>query len=174
MSSKRIYRCLVAIGSNLGDRGVYVNAALAELEEISSFLMISNLYETAPIGTLSEQGKYFNLVALLITSLNPDALIECLLDIEARNQRVRGEINAARTLDLDILYVYGVSSKTEKLMLPHPRMAERVFVIAPLLDVDPILAFSVSPKLADSIIRREKAIGSEVADGVVFLGHYLQ
>jgi 2-amino-4-hydroxy-6-hydroxymethyldihydropteridine diphosphokinase len=174
MSSKKNYRCLVAIGSNLGDRDAYVKVAIAELEGISSFFMISNLYETAPVGTLGEQGKYLNLVALLVTSLDPDALIDYLLDIEAKNRRVRGEINAARTLDLDILYVYGFSSKTQKLMLPHPRMAERAFVIAPLLDVDPVLAFSISPKLADSIVRREKAIGGEVADGVVLLGHHLQ
>ncbi len=174
MTSQKIYRCLVAIGSNLGDRGGYVKLAIAELEEISSSLVVSNLYETDPVGAPVEQGKYLNLVALLGTSLDPDALIEHLLDIEARNQRVRGEINAARTLDLDILYVYGVRSKSLKLMLPHPRMAERAFVIAPLLDVDPVLAFSVSPKLADSILRRDKAIGREVAEGVVFLGrHYL-
>ncbi len=172
MSAKVLYRSLVGIGSNLGDRMAHVESAIEGLKEISVFIRVSDIYETAPVGALSEQGRYLNLVALLVTPLDPDALLDQLAEIERRNQRVRGEINAARTLDLDVLYVYGYRSETKKLQVPHPRMAERAFVIAPLLDVDPVVAYSLSPGLADSISRRARTVGDEVADGVVFLGHY--
>lgn len=131
-------RAYVALGANLGHPAATVRAALAALSEIpeSALIAASSLYRTAPLG-LKHQPDFINAVAALDTALAPLALLEALFAIEARFGRSRGVKNAPRTLDLDLL-LYGESRMNEaRLTLPHPRMHERAFVLAPLAEIAP-------------------------------------
>lgn len=111
--------------------------ALAALPA-SRLLQRSRLYRTPPWGVL-EQPPFINAAVTLDTALSPHALLDALQAIEQRAGRVRGLRNGPRTLDLDLLYMEGVQLDDARLTLPHPRMAERVFVLLPLADIAPRL-----------------------------------
>jgi 2-amino-4-hydroxy-6-hydroxymethyldihydropteridine diphosphokinase len=113
-------------------------AALANLPE-SRVARCSSLYRTAPVGILS-QPDFVNAVALLETTLAPEALLDALLDIEARFGRIRRERNGPRTLDLDLLLYDDIELDLPRLTLPHPRLHLRAFVLLPLAEVAPDLA----------------------------------
>ena len=114
-------------------------------------LQRSPLYLTPPWGVI-EQPPFINAVVALDTGLLPEQLLDGLLQIETAAGRVRAERNGPRILDLDVLHVVGVSQNDERLTLPHPRMAERAFVLLPLFDIAPTLEIpghgSVSELLA--------------------------
>jgi 2-amino-4-hydroxy-6-hydroxymethyldihydropteridine diphosphokinase len=129
----------VSLGSNLGDREGHLCAAFAALRALRGVrdVVASRVYETDPVGP-GEQGAYLNAAARLRTRLSPRALLEALLAIERGAGRERGaERNTARTLDLDLL-LYGERALDEPdLVVPHPRLGERPFVLEPLCDLDP-------------------------------------
>jgi 2-amino-4-hydroxy-6-hydroxymethyldihydropteridine diphosphokinase len=133
----------VALGSNEGDRWGYLRNALAAMSAIEStdVLAVSNVYETQPWG-LPEGGAaqhpYLNAVAVLGTGLRADQLLPHLQHIESDLGRVRGsERYGSRTIDLDILMVGDEEWDRPDLVVPHPRLAERAFVVVPLLELDP-------------------------------------
>jgi 2-amino-4-hydroxy-6-hydroxymethyldihydropteridine diphosphokinase len=128
----------VGIGSNLDGPRAQVLAAFAALDAVPQTRVTgrSPLYCSAPLGG-PPQPDYVNAVARLATALGPDALLDALRAIEARQGRVRGEANAPRTLDLDLLLYDAAILDTPRLQLPHPRLHERRFVLAPLLDLEP-------------------------------------
>jgi 2-amino-4-hydroxy-6-hydroxymethyldihydropteridine diphosphokinase len=139
----------VSIGSNLGDRDAQLALALRRLAALPDTVVasVSPVFETDPVGP-PPQGPYLNTVAKLRTGLAPRALLAALLAIEDAAGRVRGVRNAARTLDLDLL-LHGDSVVDEPgLVLPHPRMAERHFVLEPLAALAPDL---VHPTLGEPI-----------------------
>ena len=131
----------VALGANLGDPKATVLAAFAALANLpeSRVARCSSLYRTAPVGILS-QPDFVNAVALLETALAPEALLDALLDIEARFGRIRRERNGPRTLDLDLLLYDDIELDLPRLTLPHPRLHLRAFVLLPLAEVAPDLA----------------------------------
>jgi 2-amino-4-hydroxy-6-hydroxymethyldihydropteridine diphosphokinase len=139
----------VALGSNLGAREQHLCAAIRALRETRGVrnVRVSRVYETAPVGP-GEQGPYLNAVASLETDLAPRALLERLLAIERDEGRERGlQRNEARSLDLDLLF-YGDRLIDEPgLVVPHPRLHERPFVLEPLADLAPGL---VHPRLGES------------------------
>lgn len=141
-----------ALGSNLGDRDVHLEfalLALADLDGVESTLC-SPVYESDPIGP-GEQLPYLNAVLSLETSLSPAALLDAMLAIEERAGRVRGPDHprwGPRTLDLDLLLYGDFRIDEPALKLPHPELAERAFVLAPLADLAPDL---VHPVLGQSI-----------------------
>jgi 2-amino-4-hydroxy-6-hydroxymethyldihydropteridine diphosphokinase len=126
----------VALGSNLGDPQQQVLDAMDALGQLpgTRLLQRSHLYRTPPWGVL-EQPPFINAVAELDTLLSPHDLLDALLAIEQQAGRVRTDRNGPRTLDLDVLHIDGVQLHDERLTLPHPRMAERAFVLLPLNDV---------------------------------------
>ncbi len=131
----------VGLGSNLGNRERHLCAAFASLRMLRDVrdVVASRVYETDPVGP-GEQGFYLNAVARLRTRLSPRALLEQLQAIERTQARERtGVRNAPRTLDLDLL-LYGEQVLAEPdLVVPHPRIAERPFVLEPLCDLAPAL-----------------------------------
>ena len=133
----------VAIGANLGDPVATVRAAIEALRGIADtrFLRASSLYRTAPVG-LHHQPDFINAVAALEVNravLPALTLLERLFAIEASFGRVRTVKNAPRTLDLDLLLFGDQRLDQPGLTLPHPRMAERAFVLAPLAEIAPDL-----------------------------------
>ena len=130
----------VALGANLGDPVATVRAALPLLGELpaSRLLQVSSLYRTAPVG-LAHQPDFINAVAALETQLSARELLAALFAIEERFGRRRSVANAPRTLDLDLLLLGEEVSTDPFVILPHPRMHQRAFVLAPLLELAPDL-----------------------------------
>ncbi len=127
----------VALGSNLGDRERHIREALEELDQHAEIrvLRVSSLHETEPAGGPPGQSLFLNGVAELETSLAPRELLAWLHEIERRHGRMRVQRWGPRPLDLDLL-LYGDEVIDEAgLTVPHPRMWERPFVMAPLAEV---------------------------------------
>ena len=137
MSSPDTVIAYIGIGSNMNDPVLQVAQALRELEELPHTRLVrsSSFYETEPIG-FAGQSRFVNAVAAIDTALAPRELLEGLLEIERRHGRVRSVKNGPRTLDLDILLYGHRVMEEEGLVVPHPRLHERAFVLEPLLEVD--------------------------------------
>lgn len=135
-------RAFIALGSNLGDREATIRAAAAELGAAAGVevIAVSSLEETDPVGYL-DQPRFLNGAAELRTALEPRALLELLLSVEARFGRDRsaGPPQGPRTLDLDLLLYDSERLDEPGLELPHPRLHERLFVLRPLAELDPAL-----------------------------------
>jgi len=129
-------RALIALGSNLEDPVSQVRRALDELDTIpeSKLLACSSLYRSAPVGKIN-QPDFINAVVEIETNLSPHGLLKILLEIEQNHGRVRGLPNDPRTLDLDILMYDELVCNEGNLILPHPRMHERAFVLKPLMEI---------------------------------------
>jgi 2-amino-4-hydroxy-6-hydroxymethyldihydropteridine diphosphokinase len=126
----------IGLGANLGDRAATLREAARRLGELGAITAVSSFYETEPVG-FREQPSFLNAVIALETDLPPAALFDALLAIERDLGRVRSFRNAPRTLDLDILLQDDLVMDTPELTLPHPRMHERAFVLAPLAEIAP-------------------------------------
>jgi len=141
----------VALGSNLGDRLGFLAQGLRGLSRLAdtTVLAISSVYETEPVGGPSPQGFYLNAVVQLRTSLGPLELLRHMQGIERAAGRVRNRVRGvARTLDLDLLLYGDACLETPELVVPHPRMHERAFVLEPLAELAPSL---LHPRLGVSI-----------------------
>ena len=131
-------RAFLGLGSNLGERRKLLAAAVATMPDL---VAVSPLYETDPVGG-PEQGAYLNLVVELDTARSARDLLALCGELEAAADRVREVRWGPRTLDVDVLWVDGETVAEPDLVVPHPRMWERRFVLAPLRDLAPDL---VSP-----------------------------
>ena len=127
----------VGLGANLGERETALRSALAAIGRLpgTRVTRVSPLYGSAPVDAGGPD--YLNAVAELTTTLAPQALLEALQTIERGAGRERPYRNAPRTLDLDILWFGGQVIDSPALTVPHPRMAERAFVLRPLADLAP-------------------------------------
>ena len=129
---------VIALGSNLGDRMGTLQAAVDAIAALPAVSVtgISPVYETAPVGG-PDQPDYLNAVLAARTTLPPHSLLDALHEIEAAAGRVRTVRWGARTLDLDIIAYGSQVADDPVLTLPHPRAAERAFVLGPWHDLDP-------------------------------------
>jgi 2-amino-4-hydroxy-6-hydroxymethyldihydropteridine diphosphokinase len=147
-------RVAVALGSNLGDRRAHLDFAVSRLKTLLTDLRVSRYYETEPVGAREPQPHYLNAAAVGRTDLSPRALLDALLAIEQEHGRERAGVNAARTLDLDLL-LYGDAVIGEPgLVVPHPRFRERRFVLEPLAEIAPDLVDPVSRLTAAALLAR--------------------
>ena len=147
---------VISMGVNLGDRQATLLAATRELADADGVELtaISPVIETAalrPSGVDREAPAYLNAVALITTTLTPDALLDVLNRIEREHGRVRAERWGDRTLDLDIVDFAGLVSSTDRLTLPHPHAFERDFVLKPWLAVDPDAVLPGHGRVADLV-----------------------
>lgn len=129
-------RAFLALGSNLGDREAELRRALDALTEL---VAASAVYETDPVGGPEGQGPYLNMVVQLETDRSPDQLLETCRALEAVAGRVRDAHWGPRTLDVDVLWIDGVTVDEPELQVPHPRLRQRPFVLAPLAELAPDL-----------------------------------
>jgi 2-amino-4-hydroxy-6-hydroxymethyldihydropteridine diphosphokinase len=132
---------VLAFGSNLGDRVDTISKAVRRVAEVAGVELVaaSSLLETDAVtaqGVDVEAPRYLNSIAIVETILEPEQLLRELHAIEESLGRVRGERWADRTLDIDIVTFGTLETSTETLTLPHPRAAERTFVLAPWLELD--------------------------------------
>jgi len=127
----------LSAGSNLGDREHHLRGAVASLRKAGVVPVgVSDIIETEPVG-VAGQPWFLNLVLEVRTERTPEELLECCLEIERAHGRVRTIRFAARTLDLDILLYDDLILDLPGLRIPHPRMAERRFVLEPLVQIAP-------------------------------------
>lgn len=160
MSRRMATDAYVALGSNLGDS----HRILAEAKDAmdawpgNRLVAMSRIYRTAPWG-VTDQPEFLNAVVRLRTELSPQALLDALMEIERRAGRVRDGVRwGPRTLDLDLLHMDGVIVADDRLNLPHPRIAERAFVLLPLAELAPALVLPGQGRV-DELLRRIDAQG---------------
>jgi 2-amino-4-hydroxy-6-hydroxymethyldihydropteridine diphosphokinase len=128
---------VIGLGSNLGERRSMLRTAVATVSRSGRPIAVSNLYETAHVGSSGEHPAHLNAALLLETALAPEQLLAVVLEVERAHGRERGTRWGSRTLDLDLLWSEGLVIDTPELIVPHPRLKERAFALRPLLDVAP-------------------------------------
>jgi 2-amino-4-hydroxy-6-hydroxymethyldihydropteridine diphosphokinase len=144
----------IGLGANLGEPLAALHGALEALATLDSCTLLrhSSLYRTTPIGPgVENQPDYINAVAEISTTLSATALLEALFAIESHFGRQRSARNAARTLDLDLLLYGDAQINTPSLIVPHPRMHERAFVLSPLAELAPQTLIPGRGRVADLI-----------------------
>jgi 2-amino-4-hydroxy-6-hydroxymethyldihydropteridine diphosphokinase len=129
-------KAVIALGSNLGNRELYIDSAVAELAKIIEITHLSTNHETDPVGG-PEQPKYLNAIAIAETELDPRELLIVMLEIENKLGRKREVHWGPRTIDLDLIVFGDEIIDSETLVLPHPRAHERKFVLEPWLEIEP-------------------------------------
>jgi dihydroneopterin aldolase/2-amino-4-hydroxy-6-hydroxymethyldihydropteridine diphosphokinase len=129
-----VHRAFLALGSNLGDRERYLRVAVDSLPGVVG---ASQVYETEPVGGPHGQGPYLNMVIEVHTELDPYALLRRCRLVEREALRQRVEHWGPRTLDIDVLFYDDIRIDDPELTIPHPRLHERRFVLAPLSELAP-------------------------------------
>ena len=144
---------LLGLGSNLGDRREFIERAARLIDEIEGVELksISSLIETEPVGG-PPQGRYLNGAAELETALEPRDLLSRLQEVETELGRVRKVLNGPRNIDLDILLFGDLVVEVGNLVLPHPRMCERAFVLEPLNEIAPGRVHPVKRKSVEELL----------------------
>jgi 2-amino-4-hydroxy-6-hydroxymethyldihydropteridine diphosphokinase len=136
---KPLRKVVFSLGSNLGDRLANLQGAVDAIRDTPDVIVVdvSSVYETGPIGMDDSTPDFLNIVLVGESTLEPRTLLERAQAIEDAFGRERGEINASRTLDVDLVMVGNTKTEQSDLTLPHPRAHERGFVLVPWAEVDP-------------------------------------
>lgn len=150
----RAWRAFLGLGSNLGDRRAHLRGAVAALREAGDVVGVSPLYETAPVGGPEGQRPYLNVVVELRTADGPRRLLARCRALETAAHRVRAVRFGPRTLDADVLLVGDQVVDEDDLQVPHPRLWERRFVLAPLRDLAPDLVDAAAVAAAGGEVGR--------------------
>lgn len=145
-------RAFLGLGSNLGDRGRYLAEAVGVLVAGGN-ASVSLLFESDPVGGPAGQGPYLNLVVELDTDLTARQLLALCHRLESAAGRVRRERWGPRTLDVDLLWIDGEAVDEPDLVVPHPRMWERRFVLYPLRELAPDLVTEAQLAQASGSVR---------------------
>lgn len=135
----------LGLGSNLGNRQANLDKALDFLSRRIRVEEVSSVYDTEPIGNI-EQPHFLNMVCQVYTNLAPNELLTLAKGIERKLGRVSTKFNAPRPIDIDILFYGDRVIETPELVIPHPRLTERAFVLIPLAEIAPDLVHPVNGK----------------------------
>jgi 2-amino-4-hydroxy-6-hydroxymethyldihydropteridine diphosphokinase len=155
-----IRRAVLALGSNLGERMASLQGAVNAIADTPDVWVtaVSPVYETEPVDSPPEAKTYLNAVVLIDTTLAASRLMDRALAIEDAFDRERGDVpNAPRTLDVDLIVVGDRRSDEPFLRLPHPRAAQRAFVLRPWLDVEPEAEFPDRGPVADLLEQTDQS-----------------
>ncbi|MCH8970641.1 MAG: 2-amino-4-hydroxy-6-hydroxymethyldihydropteridine diphosphokinase [Acidobacteria bacterium] len=155
-------RYALGLGSNVGDRLAHLRFAVECLGEVGRVSAVSSLYESAPVGG-PVQGPFLNAVVVVESDLEPLVFLDRLQEIETEAGRVRETRWGPRTLDLDIVSSDGDPVSEETLEIPHPRAAEREFVLRPLVEVWPEARVAPDKRASDAL----EEIGNQGVDRLV-------
>jgi 2-amino-4-hydroxy-6-hydroxymethyldihydropteridine diphosphokinase len=150
----------LGLGSNLGERLDHLQQAVDLLDDDARTRVdaVSSVYETEPVGG-PDQGPYLNLVVRVATRRSPSALLALANRVEAALGRVRAERWGPRTIDVDVLLYGDRVVRTRRLHVPHPRLAERAFVLVPLIEVAPGLRLPDGTSAAAALARLAPVTG---------------
>jgi 2-amino-4-hydroxy-6-hydroxymethyldihydropteridine diphosphokinase len=144
----------LSLGSNLGDRQANLNRALEFLSQRLRVERVSSVYDTEPVGNI-KQPRFLNLACQVSTTLPPKALLALAKGIEAKLGRVGGS-GDPRIIDIDILFYGNQVIQTPELVIPHPRLMERAFVLIPLAEIAPGLVHPVNGKTMATLLQELK------------------
>lgn len=151
MSSKPV-TVYLGLGSNMGNRQWNMDKALELLSERLRIGKLSSIYETEPVDNI-EQPRFLNLVCQVSTVLTPEALLALAKGIELKLGRQPGKPNSPRPIDIDILFYGDQVIKTKELVIPHPRLTERAFVLIPLAEIAPKLVHPVNGNTVKKLLK---------------------
>jgi len=156
----------LGLGSNMGDRQNNLDKALDLLSRRLRLGKVSSVYETAPVGN-TDQPQFLNMVCQVHTRLTPEGLLALAKGIESKLGRT-GKSNAPRPIDIDILLYAEQVMETPGLVIPHPRMTERAFVLSPLAEIAPDAVHPTTGKtikeLLQDITENQGALPGEVEE----------
>ena len=142
----------LGLGSNLDDREYNLDRALDFLSQRLRVEKVSSVYDTEPLGN-TNQPRFLNLVCQVSTGLEPMALLILVKGIESKLGRLTHTSNLPRPIDIDILFYGDQVIETPKLVIPHPRLAERAFVLIPLAEIVPDLVHPVTGKTVNELMK---------------------
>jgi 2-amino-4-hydroxy-6-hydroxymethyldihydropteridine diphosphokinase len=143
----------IGLGSNVGDRMANLTAALERLRSLPSLeiVRISSIYETDPVGEVPDQRDFYNAAIEARSEIDPHLLLDECKRIEVELGRRPGPRHGPRPIDIDLLMVGETTLADERLVLPHPELARRRFVLVPLLELDSELSLPDGTRLADAL-----------------------
>ena len=141
----------LGLGSNMGNRQDNLERALDFLSQRLRIEKVSSIYDTEPVGDVN-QPRFLNLVCQVYTSLTPMALLTLGKGIESKLGRVSGKSNAPRPIDIDVLFYDEQIIETPELVIPHPKLTERAFVLIPLAQIAPDLVHPVNSKTVRELL----------------------
>ncbi|MBX7150866.1 2-amino-4-hydroxy-6-hydroxymethyldihydropteridine diphosphokinase [bacterium] len=150
MKASSVHSVYLSLGSNIGDRKDFLNRALTMIGGVT---IVSPFYETAPVGDES-QDDFLNCAALIEAEEKPEALHQRLLSVEKQLGRERRAVWGPRTIDIDIIFFDDLIVNSDTLIIPHPRFAERNFVLVPLADIAPDFQCPVLKTTVSELLRR--------------------
>jgi 2-amino-4-hydroxy-6-hydroxymethyldihydropteridine diphosphokinase len=145
----------LGLGSNVGDRQAHLLQAIFLLRSAVDIVRCSPVYDTAPVGN-TDQPRFLNLVCKGITELSPIGLLDLMKQIETQMGRMPGLPNSPRPIDIDILFYDRLVLNTPSLVIPHPRLTERAFVLVPLAEVSPLFRHPSNGKTVRKMLKELK------------------
>jgi len=147
-----MYNVYLLLGTNLGDKMAYINQAQQLIQaQCGNIIQQSSIYETAAWG-ITDQPSFYNQVCVLVTDLQPDLLMQTLLNIEIQMGRKRLVKFGARIIDIDILFIDNLQVNTALLQVPHPLVQERKFALLPLQEIAPNLVHPIFQKSIETLV----------------------
>jgi 2-amino-4-hydroxy-6-hydroxymethyldihydropteridine diphosphokinase len=153
----------LGLGSNLGDRAANLRGALKAIGAFAQIEAVSRVYESEPVGYI-DQPEFWNLVARVRTTLQPEALFVRLKQVETDLGRTPAFRNAPRLIDIDILSYDQLVLNTPTLEIPHPRMRERSFVLYPLAELEPGFRHPKTGELLTALIGQSLTRATPIGD----------
>jgi 2-amino-4-hydroxy-6-hydroxymethyldihydropteridine diphosphokinase len=153
-------RVWLALGSNLGDRELHLAQAITHLRSVVTIDQLSSLYETAPVG-YEEQPAFLNMVGSGLTQLAPWELLHYAKQTETTLGRQPTFRNGPRLIDIDLLLYDTLILSEENLVLPHPRMHERAFVLVPLAEIAPDVVHPLLNRSIADLVQHVSSAGIE-------------
>ena len=153
--SSELVTVYLGLGSNLGDRQENLDKALEYLSQRLRLAEVSSVYDTEPMGN-PEQPRFLNMVCQVNTMLKPKELLILAKGIERKMGRIPGRPNSPRTIDIDILFYGDEVIKMPDLVIPHPRLTERAFILVPMAEIAPDLVHPVNKKTIKELLKEVK------------------
>ena len=169
-----VNRCFLSLGSNIKSRIKFLEFGISELFKIKKIKInkISAVYETPPMHYI-EQNKFLNIVLSIETTFNPLQLLKAVKKIEFESGREKTKQNYPRTLDIDILSYDDITLETEEIIIPHPRLGDRKFVLQPWCDIESDFILHDCGKSVKELLKltRDKSKINKVYDESIFLSY---